>query len=139
MKRHSHCLALSAAGPQSQTYYISYDSYTEHLRWHRTASKVSMSKSSHIYNHHACSPSKNITLCSEKTALKMQLYKSNKVFFFPQLVFCFFHFTFLRHLNTELFRTLAVNMTEPVMKVSFCIRLDQNMRMMSTKYGHNLL
>ncbi|CAJ1059408.1 PH domain leucine-rich repeat protein phosphatase 1-like [Xyrichtys novacula] len=40
VKRHSHCLALSSAGPQSQTYYISYDSYTEHLRWHRTASKV---------------------------------------------------------------------------------------------------
>ncbi|KAI9545040.1 hypothetical protein NQZ68_039768 [Dissostichus eleginoides] len=40
VKRHSHCLALSSAGPQSQTYYISYDSYTEHLRWHRTASKI---------------------------------------------------------------------------------------------------
>lgn len=40
VKRHSHCLAFSSAGPQSQTYYISYDSYTEHLRWHRTASKV---------------------------------------------------------------------------------------------------
>uniref|UniRef100_A0AAQ6ALW4 PPM-type phosphatase domain-containing protein n=1 Tax=Amphiprion ocellaris TaxID=80972 RepID=A0AAQ6ALW4_AMPOC len=40
VRRHSHCLALSSAGPQSQTYYISYDSYTEHLRWHRTASKI---------------------------------------------------------------------------------------------------
>lgn len=40
VRRHSHCLAFSSAGPQSQTYYISYDSYTEHLRWHRTASKV---------------------------------------------------------------------------------------------------
>lgn len=40
VKRHSFCLAFSSAGPQSQTYYISYDSYTEHLRWHRTASKV---------------------------------------------------------------------------------------------------
>ncbi|XP_077440334.1 PH domain leucine-rich repeat-containing protein phosphatase 1-like isoform X2 [Vanacampus margaritifer] len=40
VKRHSHCLALSSAGPQSQTYYISYDSYTEHLCWHRTASKI---------------------------------------------------------------------------------------------------
>ncbi|CAL1592670.1 unnamed protein product [Knipowitschia caucasica] len=40
VKRHSHCLAFSSAGPQSQTYYISYDSYTEHLRWHRTASKI---------------------------------------------------------------------------------------------------
>ncbi|XP_037105170.1 PH domain leucine-rich repeat-containing protein phosphatase 1-like [Syngnathus acus] len=40
VKRHSHCLALSSAGPQSQTYYISYESYTEHLCWHRTASKI---------------------------------------------------------------------------------------------------
>ncbi|XP_041862652.1 PH domain leucine-rich repeat protein phosphatase 1-like [Melanotaenia boesemani] len=40
VKRHSHCLAFSSAGPQSQTYYISYDSYTEHLRWHRMASKI---------------------------------------------------------------------------------------------------
>uniref|UniRef100_A0A672FU57 PH domain leucine-rich repeat protein phosphatase 1-like n=1 Tax=Salarias fasciatus TaxID=181472 RepID=A0A672FU57_SALFA len=40
VKRHSHCLAFSSGGPQSQTYYISYDSYTEHLRWHRTASKI---------------------------------------------------------------------------------------------------
>ncbi|XP_017292576.1 PH domain leucine-rich repeat-containing protein phosphatase 1 [Kryptolebias marmoratus] len=40
VKRHSHCLAFSSAGPQSQTYYISYDSYAEHLRWHRMASKI---------------------------------------------------------------------------------------------------
>ncbi|XP_069572948.1 PH domain leucine-rich repeat-containing protein phosphatase 1-like [Brachyistius frenatus] len=40
VRRHSHCLAFSSAGPQSQTYYVSYDSYTEHLRWHRTASKI---------------------------------------------------------------------------------------------------
>lgn len=40
IKRHSHCLAFSSAGPQSQTYYISYESYTEHLRWHRTAAKI---------------------------------------------------------------------------------------------------
>nr|XP_061831552.1 PH domain leucine-rich repeat protein phosphatase 1-like [Nerophis lumbriciformis] len=40
VKRHSYCLALSSAGPPSQTYYISYDSYTEYLRWHRTASKI---------------------------------------------------------------------------------------------------
>ncbi|KAK2908337.1 PH domain leucine-rich repeat protein phosphatase 1-like isoform X1 [Channa argus] len=40
VRRHSHCLALSSAGPQSQIYYISYDSYTEYLRWHRTASKI---------------------------------------------------------------------------------------------------
>lgn len=40
VKRHSHCLAFSSAGPQSQTYYLSFDSYTEHLRWHRTATKI---------------------------------------------------------------------------------------------------
>ncbi|KAM8874297.1 PH domain leucine-rich repeat protein phosphatase 1-like [Spinachia spinachia] len=40
VRRHSHCLAFSSAGPQSQTYYISYASYTEHLRWQRTASKI---------------------------------------------------------------------------------------------------
>lgn len=40
VRRHSHCLAFSSAGPQSQTYYVSYDSYTEHLRWQRTASKI---------------------------------------------------------------------------------------------------
>ncbi|KAM3875805.1 PH domain leucine-rich repeat-containing protein phosphatase 1-like [Diretmus argenteus] len=40
VRRHSHCLAFSSAGPQNQTYYISYDSYTEHLRWHRHATKI---------------------------------------------------------------------------------------------------
>uniref|UniRef100_G3NLY2 PPM-type phosphatase domain-containing protein n=1 Tax=Gasterosteus aculeatus aculeatus TaxID=481459 RepID=G3NLY2_GASAC len=40
VRRHSHCLAFSSAGPQSQTYYVSYASYTEHLRWQRTASKI---------------------------------------------------------------------------------------------------
>ncbi|XP_012727618.2 PH domain leucine-rich repeat-containing protein phosphatase 1 [Fundulus heteroclitus] len=40
VKRHSHCLAFSSAGPQSQIYYVSYDSYAEHLRWHRMASKI---------------------------------------------------------------------------------------------------
>uniref|UniRef100_H3CL55 adenylate cyclase n=1 Tax=Tetraodon nigroviridis TaxID=99883 RepID=H3CL55_TETNG len=40
VRRHSHCLAFSAASSQSQTYYVSYDSYTEHLRWLRTASKM---------------------------------------------------------------------------------------------------
>uniref|UniRef100_A0A4W5RBG7 PH domain and leucine rich repeat protein phosphatase 1 n=1 Tax=Hucho hucho TaxID=62062 RepID=A0A4W5RBG7_9TELE len=40
VRRHSHCLAFSSSGPQSQTYYISYDSYTEHLRWHRQAAKI---------------------------------------------------------------------------------------------------
>lgn len=41
VKKHSHCLAFSSAGPQSQTYYVSFDSFTEHLRWHRHAAKVS--------------------------------------------------------------------------------------------------
>ncbi|KAJ8272786.1 hypothetical protein GJAV_G00093430 [Gymnothorax javanicus] len=40
VKRHSHCLAFSSAGPQSHTYYISFDSFTEHLRWQRQASKM---------------------------------------------------------------------------------------------------
>ncbi|MEQ2211428.1 hypothetical protein XENOCAPTIV_000524, partial [Xenoophorus captivus] len=40
VKRHSHCLAFNSAGPQSQIYYVSYDSYAEHLRWHRMASKI---------------------------------------------------------------------------------------------------
>uniref|UniRef100_A0A671RVI3 PHLPP-like RA domain-containing protein n=1 Tax=Sinocyclocheilus anshuiensis TaxID=1608454 RepID=A0A671RVI3_9TELE len=39
VKKHSHCLAFSSAGHQSQTYYISFDSFTEHLRWHRQAAK----------------------------------------------------------------------------------------------------
>ncbi|KAG7275147.1 hypothetical protein CRUP_015801 [Coryphaenoides rupestris] len=40
VKKHSHCLAFSSAGPQSQTYYVSFDSFTEHLRWHRHAAKL---------------------------------------------------------------------------------------------------
>uniref|UniRef100_A0A8C7UZT9 protein-serine/threonine phosphatase n=1 Tax=Oncorhynchus mykiss TaxID=8022 RepID=A0A8C7UZT9_ONCMY len=40
VKKHSHSLAFSSAGPQSQTYYVSFDSFTEHLRWHRHASKM---------------------------------------------------------------------------------------------------
>lgn len=40
VKKHNHCLAFSSAGPQSQTYYVSFDSFTEHLRWHRHAAKV---------------------------------------------------------------------------------------------------
>ncbi|XP_051553414.1 PH domain leucine-rich repeat-containing protein phosphatase 1-like [Myxocyprinus asiaticus] len=40
VKKHSHCLAFSSAAPQSQTYYISFNSFTEHLRWHRQAAKM---------------------------------------------------------------------------------------------------
>ncbi|XP_036376831.1 PH domain leucine-rich repeat-containing protein phosphatase 1-like [Megalops cyprinoides] len=40
VKKHSHCLAFSSSGPQSQTYYISFDNFTEHLRWQRQAAKM---------------------------------------------------------------------------------------------------
>ncbi|KAL4630989.1 PH domain leucine-rich repeat-containing protein phosphatase 1-like [Arapaima gigas] len=40
VKKHSHCLAFSSSGPQSQTYHISFDSFTEYLRWQRQASKM---------------------------------------------------------------------------------------------------
>uniref|UniRef100_A0A8C8K433 protein-serine/threonine phosphatase n=1 Tax=Oncorhynchus tshawytscha TaxID=74940 RepID=A0A8C8K433_ONCTS len=40
VKKHSHSLSFSSAGPQSQTYYVSFDSFTEHLRWHRHAAKM---------------------------------------------------------------------------------------------------
>ncbi|XP_072219129.1 PH domain leucine-rich repeat-containing protein phosphatase 1 [Leuresthes tenuis] len=40
VKKHNHCLAFSSAGPQSQTYYVSFDSFTEHLRWHRHTAKM---------------------------------------------------------------------------------------------------
>ncbi|KAM9323617.1 PH domain leucine-rich repeat-containing protein phosphatase 1 [Pholidichthys leucotaenia] len=40
VKKHNHCLAFSSAGPQSQTYYVSFDSFTEHLRWQRHAAKM---------------------------------------------------------------------------------------------------
>ncbi|KAM9832079.1 PH domain leucine-rich repeat-containing protein phosphatase 1-like [Neosynchiropus ocellatus] len=48
VRRHSHCLALTSAGPQSRTYYVSFDSYTEHLRWLRAASKVSSQRVSSV-------------------------------------------------------------------------------------------
>lgn len=50
VKRHSHCLAFSSAGPQSQIYYVSYDSYAEHLRWHRMASKVQTKNTELLHN-----------------------------------------------------------------------------------------
>ncbi|KAI1901335.1 hypothetical protein AGOR_G00033250 [Albula goreensis] len=40
VKRHNHCLAFSSAGPQGRTYYVSFDSFTERLRWQRHASKL---------------------------------------------------------------------------------------------------
>ncbi|XP_066572616.1 PH domain leucine-rich repeat-containing protein phosphatase 1 [Amia ocellicauda] len=40
MKKHNHCLAFSSSGPQSQTYYVCFENFTEHLRWQRQASKI---------------------------------------------------------------------------------------------------
>uniref|UniRef100_A0A8C9SUH8 PH domain leucine-rich repeat-containing protein phosphatase 2 n=1 Tax=Scleropages formosus TaxID=113540 RepID=A0A8C9SUH8_SCLFO len=40
VRKHSHCLAFSSSGPQSQTYYVSFENFTEHLRWQRQASKM---------------------------------------------------------------------------------------------------
>nr|XP_023679255.1 PH domain leucine-rich repeat-containing protein phosphatase 1 [Paramormyrops kingsleyae] len=40
VKKHSHCLAFSSSGPQSQTYYVNLESFTEHLRWQRQAAKM---------------------------------------------------------------------------------------------------
>lgn len=40
VKRRQYCLMFSSAGQQGQTYYVTFDSYPECLRWHRQASKV---------------------------------------------------------------------------------------------------
>ncbi|KAL0613038.1 PH domain leucine-rich repeat-containing protein phosphatase 1 [Plecturocebus cupreus] len=40
VKKHQHCLAFSSSGPQSQTYYICFDTFTEYLRWLRQVSKT---------------------------------------------------------------------------------------------------
>uniref|UniRef100_H3A5Z3 protein-serine/threonine phosphatase n=1 Tax=Latimeria chalumnae TaxID=7897 RepID=H3A5Z3_LATCH len=40
VKRRQHCLAFSSAGPQLQTYFVSFDSPTECQRWLRQAAKV---------------------------------------------------------------------------------------------------
>uniref|UniRef100_A0A4W3J252 protein-serine/threonine phosphatase n=1 Tax=Callorhinchus milii TaxID=7868 RepID=A0A4W3J252_CALMI len=40
VKKHQHCLAFMSSGPQSQTYYVSFDSFPEYLRWLRQASKI---------------------------------------------------------------------------------------------------
>ncbi|XP_028659692.2 LOW QUALITY PROTEIN: PH domain leucine-rich repeat-containing protein phosphatase 1 [Erpetoichthys calabaricus] len=40
VKKHQHCLSFSSSGPQSQTYYVCFDNYTEYLRWLRQASKT---------------------------------------------------------------------------------------------------
>ncbi|XP_072926253.1 PH domain leucine-rich repeat-containing protein phosphatase 2-like [Hemitrygon akajei] len=40
VKRRQYCLMFSSAGQQGQTYYVTFDSYPECLRWFRQASKV---------------------------------------------------------------------------------------------------
>ncbi|XP_068787685.1 PH domain leucine-rich repeat-containing protein phosphatase 1 [Struthio camelus] len=48
VKKHQHCLAFSSSGPQSQTYYICFDNFTEYLRWLRQASKVASQRISSV-------------------------------------------------------------------------------------------
>ncbi|XP_026863257.2 PH domain leucine-rich repeat-containing protein phosphatase 2 isoform X2 [Electrophorus electricus] len=38
--KRKQCLMFSSAGPQAQTYYVTFDTLPEHQRWHRQASKV---------------------------------------------------------------------------------------------------
>ncbi|CAM9573261.1 unnamed protein product [Lampetra planeri] len=40
VRKRQHCLAFSSAGPQTQTYYVSFNSFAEYLRWLRQASKI---------------------------------------------------------------------------------------------------
>ncbi|XP_076879891.1 PH domain leucine-rich repeat-containing protein phosphatase 2 isoform X2 [Brachyhypopomus gauderio] len=40
VRRKQQCLMFSSAGPQAQTYYVTFDTLAEHQRWHRQASKV---------------------------------------------------------------------------------------------------
>ncbi|XP_018123219.1 PH domain leucine-rich repeat protein phosphatase 1 isoform X2 [Xenopus laevis] len=48
VKKHQHCLAFSSSGPQSQTYYISFDTFTDYLRWLRQASKIASQRTSSV-------------------------------------------------------------------------------------------
>ncbi|KAM8889227.1 LOW QUALITY PROTEIN: PH domain leucine-rich repeat-containing protein phosphatase 1-like [Synchiropus picturatus] len=48
VRRHGHCLALTAPAPQSHTYYVSFHSYTELLRWLRCASQVASQRVSSV-------------------------------------------------------------------------------------------
>uniref|UniRef100_A0A672M8N8 PH domain and leucine rich repeat protein phosphatase 1 n=1 Tax=Sinocyclocheilus grahami TaxID=75366 RepID=A0A672M8N8_SINGR len=70
VKKHSHCLAFSSAGPQSQTYYISFDSFTEHLRWHRQAAKVRVC---------VCERDCLSCVCSECSELFLRLISLNQI------------------------------------------------------------
>ncbi|XP_067910160.1 PH domain leucine-rich repeat-containing protein phosphatase 1 [Heterodontus francisci] len=40
VKKHQHCLAFTSSGQQSQSYYVSFDTFPEYLRWLRQASKI---------------------------------------------------------------------------------------------------
>ncbi|XP_012629924.3 PH domain leucine-rich repeat-containing protein phosphatase 1 [Microcebus murinus] len=48
VKKHQHCLAFSSSGPQSQTYYICFDTFAEYLRWLRQVSKVASQRISSV-------------------------------------------------------------------------------------------
>ncbi|KAI5280085.1 Ph Domain Leucine-Rich Repeat-Containing Protein Phosphatase 1 [Manis pentadactyla] len=48
VKKHQHCLAFSSSGPQSQTYYICFDTFKEYLRWLRQVSKVASQRISSV-------------------------------------------------------------------------------------------
>uniref|UniRef100_A0A6I8Q6B2 protein-serine/threonine phosphatase n=1 Tax=Xenopus tropicalis TaxID=8364 RepID=A0A6I8Q6B2_XENTR len=48
VKKHQHCLAFSSSGPQSQTYYICFDTFTDYLRWLRQASKIASQRTSSV-------------------------------------------------------------------------------------------
>ncbi|KAM5158057.1 PH domain leucine-rich repeat-containing protein phosphatase 1 isoform 2-T2 [Mantella aurantiaca] len=48
VKKHQHCLAFSSSGPQSQTYYVCFDTFTDYLRWLRQASKIASQRISSV-------------------------------------------------------------------------------------------
>ncbi|XP_068092863.1 PH domain leucine-rich repeat-containing protein phosphatase 1 [Hyperolius riggenbachi] len=48
VKKHQHCLAFSSSGPQSQTYYICFDTFTDYLRWLRQSSKIASQRISSV-------------------------------------------------------------------------------------------
>ncbi|XP_016355561.1 PH domain leucine-rich repeat-containing protein phosphatase 1-like [Sinocyclocheilus anshuiensis] len=73
VKKHSHCLAFSSAGHQSQTYYISFDSFTEHLRWHRQAAKGVFSRLRSLNLSHNQLGSFPLPICSISTLTEVNL------------------------------------------------------------------
>ncbi|KAG8442479.1 hypothetical protein GDO86_011320 [Hymenochirus boettgeri] len=48
VKKHQHCLAFSSSGPQSQTYFVCFDTFTDYLRWLRQASKIASQRISSV-------------------------------------------------------------------------------------------